>query len=221
MLHYYFYHYSLLTTHYSLLTTHYYIVSTCRLRYDVVSMAKKQNSIDTSFSLTQVSRTLYGLLGVMALATVIFDAGNLITKEAVIDRWTALFILFVINTIAWFIASEGTAFSKRVLTFLLSLTLLGFAGAMTYWERGMASTSTILYTLPLLSVAILKNRHALVATTGLCIATYAYTSVKYFNDYFNEGYRIQLWGSIVMYSGLFVVVSWIIMILTGLRRDSK
>lgn len=187
----------------------------------LIDMAKKQTSIDASFSLTRVTRTLYGFLGIVALATVIFDAGNLVTKDAVIDRWTALFVVFVVNTIAWFIASEGTAFSKRILVLLVSLTLLGFAGAMTYWERGMASTSTILYTLPLLSVAILKNRHALIATTALCIATYAFASVKYFNDFFNEGYRIQLWGSIVMYSGLFAVVAWLIMILTGLRKDSE
>lgn len=183
-------------------------------------MAKKSTQ-STSYSLTRASRTVYGLLGILALATILFDSGNLITREAVIDRWTALFILFVVNTIAWFMASEGTVFSKKILTVLLSIALLGFAGAMTYWERGMASTSTILYALPLLVIATLKNRHALLAMTALSVATYAFASVKYFNDYFNEGYRIQLWGSIVMYSGLFAVVAWLIMILTGLRKDSE
>lgn len=186
-------------------------------------MAKKVKvaSANTALSLTRVTRTLYGMLLVLAVATVLFDSGNLITKDAVIDRWTALFVVFVVTTIAWFMASEGTAFSKKVLTIVLSLSLVGFAGAMTYWERGMASTSTILYALPLLVVAILKNRHALLATTALSIATYSFASVKYFNDFFNEGYRIQLWGSIVMYGGLFAVVSWLIMILTGLRKDSE
>jgi hypothetical protein len=85
----------------------------------------------------------------------------------------------------------------------------------------MASTSTILYVLPLLVVATLKNRHALLAATLLAIGTYALATVTYFNNYFNEGYRIQLWGSIVLYSGSMLVVAWLIMVLTGLRKDSR
>jgi uncharacterized membrane protein YgdD (TMEM256/DUF423 family) len=92
---------------------------------------------------------------------------------------------------------------------------------MTYWERGMASTSTILYALPLLVVAIAQNRHALMATAVLAAGTYAFAAVKYFNDYFNEGYRIQLWGTIVLVGGSIVVSSWLIMIIAGLRKDSK
>jgi hypothetical protein len=171
--------------------------------------------------LTQATRTLFYFLGIFALTLVIFDSGNLLPKDAVVDRWTALFIVFIVNTIAWFIGSQGTLYSKKILTFLLGLVLLGFAGATTYWERGMASTSTILYVLPLLVVATLKNRHALLAATLLAIGTYALATVTYFNNYFNEGYRIQLWGSIVLYSGSMLVVAWLIMVLTGLRKDSR
>ena len=184
------------------------------------AMAKKIKQ-PSSPLLTQVTRTLFYFIGIFALALVIFDSGNLLTKDAVVDRWTALFIVFIVNTIAWFIGSQGTLYSKKILTFLLSLVLLAFAGATTYWERGMASTSTILYVLPLLVMATLKNRHALLATTLLGIGTYALATVSYFNNFFNEGYRIQLWGSIILYSGSILVVTWLIMVLTGLRRDSK
>ena len=174
-----------------------------------------------ALSLTRVARTLYGFLCVLAVTMIVFDAGNLIEREAIIERWTAMFIVFIVNTIAWFIAVEGTKFSKSALVLLLTITLVGFAGVFTYWERGMASTSTILYALPLLVVATLRNRHALQATAALSIATYAFSAVSYFNEKFNEGYRIQLWGSIVLYSGIIAVIAWLIMILAGLRKDSE
>lgn len=186
----------------------------------IVVMAKKIKQ-PSGPMLTQLTRTLFYFLGIFALTLVIFDSGNLLTKDAVVDRWTALFVVFIINVIAWFIGSQGTWYSKKILTLLLGLSLLAFSGATTYWERGMASTSTILYALPLLVVATLKNRHALLATTLLSIGTYALATVTYFNNFFNEGYRIQLWGSIFLYSGCVLVITWLIMVLTGLRRDSN
>lgn len=174
-----------------------------------------------SLDLVRITRTVYFFIAIFALSIAIFDAGNLIPRDALVDRWTALFIVFVINTIAWFIAAQGTEYSKKILTIISTLALLLFAGAITYLERGMASTTTILYALPILIVATLKNRHALYATTALCIGTYSFAAIKYFNEFFNEGYRIQLWGSIVLFSGVFIVVNWLVMNLVGLRKDSK
>jgi len=59
------------------------------------------------------------------------------------------------------------------------------------------------------------------ATAGLCAGTYAFSAVKYFNDYFNEGYRVQLWGNIVLYTGTILICAWLIMIVANLRQDSK
>lgn len=177
---------------------------------------------DVQLSLTRATRTIYFFIALFMLSIVIFDSGNLITRESIIDRWTIVTILLIINTFVWFGASQKWPLSTRKLPIgLLAASLLLFAGFMTYWERGMASTSTILYALPLLVIAIAKNRHALIATAVLCAGTYAFASVKYFNDYFNEGYRIQLWGTIVLISGSILTVSWLIMIISGLRKDSK
>ncbi len=156
------------------------------------------------------------------ISIVIFDSGNLITRESVIDRWTIATILLIINTFVWFIAVQKIPNSTKTVTvYLLTATLLIFAGLSTYWERGMASTSTIFYILPILVIAILKNRHALLATAILSIGTYSFAVVKYFNDYFNEGYRIQLWGSIIIVGTTILTATWLIMILTGLRKDSN
>jgi len=185
----------------------------------ILLMALKQKS--ENISLTRTTRTLYFFIGFFALSIVIFDSGNLITKEAVVDRWSLLSMLFVANTVAWFIGSEPSKNNRALLTYMLSLSLIAFAGFMTYWERGMASSSTIFYILPILVIANLKNRHAVMTVASLCVGTYAFSAVKYFNDYFNEGYRVQLWGNIVLYSGSILVCAWLVLVVSGLRKDSK
>ncbi len=174
-----------------------------------------------NIELTRVTRTMFFFLAIWVGVLALFDAGNLLTPEAMIDRITALFVIAVINTLAWYIAAEKVIIAKNIFTYLLTFMLIGFAGFTTYWERGMASTSTILYAIPLLTIATLKNRHSLLATTGLSVATYTFAAVKYFNDFFNEGYSIQLWASIVLYSGIMFSVAWLIMVITDLRHDSK
>jgi uncharacterized membrane protein YgdD (TMEM256/DUF423 family) len=182
----------------------------------------ESNSIELQLALTRATRTIFFFISVFMLSIVIFDSGNLITRESIIDRWTLVTVLLVVNTFVWFGASQKWPLATRKLPVtLLSLTLLLFAGFMTYWERGMASTSTILYALPILVIAIAKNRHALQAVAILAVGTYAFASVKYFNDYFNEGYRIQLWGSIILVGGSIMTLSWLTLIIAGLRKDSK
>lgn len=174
-----------------------------------------------TLNLTRITRTMYFFIGLFALSIIVFDSGNLITRDAVIDRWTVVTALLIINTVVWYAASRSVLKKVDILTGLLVLTTLGLAGFMTYWERGMASTSTILYALPLLIVATMKNRHALLATTALAIGTYSFAAVKYFNDYFNEGYRVQLWGTILLVSSVLLTMAWLILIVAGLRQDSK
>ena len=180
--------------------------------------AKKPN-----LDVTRITRTIYFLLAVFALSIVIFDSGNLITRESVNERWLLLTGLFLVNTLAWYLASQKPNFfhRKHLGVYMLSFATLTFAGFLTYWERGMASTSTILYVVPLLIIATLKNRHALLGMAALAVGTYAFAAVKYFNDYFNEGYRIQLWGNLVLISGIIFTCAWLIMILVGLRHDSR
>ncbi len=185
----------------------------------VMAKAKKSLNIDSLY-VTRITRTLFFFCGLLALSIVVFDSGNLITREAVIDRWLLTSGLFVATSLAWFVAGVRKSGSPRVTIGLLAIVLLITAGYMTYWERGMASTSTIFYVLPLLVVATLKNRHALMAMAALSAGTYALSCVLYFNTFFNEGYRIQLWGSILLYSGTIFVSAWLIMIVAGLRKDS-
>ncbi|MCA9345955.1 hypothetical protein KC960_00515 [Candidatus Saccharibacteria bacterium] len=183
-------------------------------------MHKKQKT-NINIHITRLTRTIYFFIVIFAISIIIFDSGNLITKESVIQRWSILTVLTFFNTLAWYMGAHYPKRSRSFSTFVLSLVLVLFTGFLTYWERGMASTSTILYAIPMLVVATLKNRHALIAIATTSSAVYSMAAVKYFNDYFNEGYRIQLWGNIILYSGTFFVCAWLIMILAGLREDSK
>lgn len=186
-------------------------------------MNRKLSNQPTLISLTRVTRTIYFFAFFYGLSIVIFDSWNLITRDAVVDRWTLLSALLVVNSLVWLFAAvlPKQDLTKVALTSALAVSLLLFAGFITYWERGMASTSTLFYVLPLLVIASLKNRHALLAVTALSATTYGFAAVRYFNDFFNEGFRIQLWGSILLYGGTMFVCAWLIMALTDLRHDSK
>ena len=183
---------------------------------------KKASDADSSLVLTRISRTLLFFVSFFALSTVIFDSGNLITRELVIERWVLTSILLAAIIASWSVAAltrYGTA--HKIFIAITAAELLLFAGFVTYWERGMASTSTILYVLPILVIATLRNRHILLGTTALAAGVYALSAVLYFNTYFNEGYRIQLWGTLFQQVSTLFVTAWLIMTLTGLRRDSK
>lgn len=185
-------------------------------------MATKKSSENLQLSVTRITRTIYFFIALYMLSIVVFDSGNLITRESIIDRWAIVSILLIINTFVWFIAVQKIPLSsKALIVYILTITLLVFAGLNTYWERGMASTTTIFYILPILAIATLKNRHALIATAVLSVGTYAFACVKYFNDYFNEGYRIQLWGSILIIGAAIFTATWLVMIIAGLRKDSN
>ena len=172
-------------------------------------------------TLTRLTRTIYFMLIIYIGSLIVFDSGNLITRDAVIDHATVAFVVLVCNTFMWYAAAEQAVRKKTLLVYALSFLLIAFAGFNTYWERGMESNSTILYALPLLAIATLKNRHALMATAVLCAGTYSYAAIRYFNTFFNEGFRIQLWGTLLLISGSIFVVAWLITVVAGLRRYCK
>ncbi|MFT4532595.1 MAG: hypothetical protein ACI9T8_000624 [Candidatus Saccharimonadales bacterium] len=185
-------------------------------------MAKKSKLSHSNLDVTRVTRTIYFVMAFYITSIIIFDSGNLITRESVIRRWTIATIILILNTLIWYIASTKAKPHKDHISIIaLTGTLLAFAGFSTYWDRGMASTSTILYALPILTIAVLRQRHALIAVTSMSAITYCFASVKYFNDFFNEGYRIQLWGHLILYSGIMFGLAWLVMIVAGLRRDSR
>ena len=154
-----------------------------------------------------------GFLFIIAYAIyiIIFDSGNVLTRQDVYHRWLMLGLLLVTNTIFWSFTKK-TSSSQR-LTFAVwgcVIAQLALAGLSTYWERGMASMSTALFTLPIINVALLGSRTYTLATAALACAVYITACTKYFYDFFNEGYRVQLYGQLFFFSAVFMIIGYTI-----------
>jgi len=74
----------------------------------------------------------------------------------------------------------------------------------------MASLSVSLFFVPIIIVAALRSQGLLVATALLSGAAYSTAAVRYFNDNYGEGFRVQLWGTVVFYSFVFFVMAWLL-----------
>lgn len=98
---------------------------------------------------------------------------------------------------------------------------LGVAAYSIYAERGMASNSVILFTIPLIIVALEYSGKALLATTALCSAIYAGTAIKYFKDYPSEGYKVELYGGIVFYVSIIFLISALLWVLVRSKNYAK
>jgi hypothetical protein len=56
-------------------------------------------------------------------------------------------------------------------------------------------------------MAYWRSRSFTLGTALLCAATYLFATTKYFYDFFNEGYRVQLYGEIFFFSSIFIVAA--------------
>ena len=168
----------------------------------------QQKDIERIRSLARMS---FAAIAIYALFTIILDGGNVITRTMVYRRWILIAILFVVNTIFWAITKKSSSRSV-VLSGLACLVVaqLALAGFSTYWERGMASMSTVLYALPILSMAYWRSRTFTISAALLAAAVYIFAAEKYFYDFFNEGLRVQLYGEMFFFGALFVYCGFVI-----------
>lgn len=175
-------------------------------------MAKNQNHLqETVLSLARV-HFFYVLAFVAAI--MIYDSWKLITPEAVLQRWTVATVMLVTTTLVWYSVRKISTIELHK-TFVYVFILLDIVVAMylTYAERGMASRAVALFAIPIAVAAVLRSRSALFGTALLSTAAYSFAAVKYFVDYFNEGYKIELYGTIGFYSAMFFVLTallWIV-----------
>jgi hypothetical protein len=150
-------------------------------------------------------------LGIFALFIIIFDGGNVLTREGIYRRWMFAALLAVVYTLFWIAARKASTTSQLFRALLLCVAAdLALAGFMTYSERGMASTSTILYLLPIASMAVWRSRTYTLAAALFSAAAYIFATTKYFYDFFNEGYRVQLYGEMFFYCATFILAGYLL-----------
>jgi Na+-transporting methylmalonyl-CoA/oxaloacetate decarboxylase beta subunit len=156
-------------------------------------------------------------------ATIVFHASNLVPPESILARWQAIVMMIVATTVVWYLAilkKDSPALLKSLLVGLI-LADIGFASFVVYQERGMASLGVALYAVPIAVAATMLNRTALFATATLCAAAYSLTTVKYFVDFFNEGYKVQLYATIGFYAAMFFVLAALLNILVSTAKSRK
>jgi len=159
--------------------------------------------------LVKFAHTSYFFCAIYVAYIVTADSGNLIPRDIIIQRWSGLTALILVTTIVWYVLHETKSKKKHVYAIIaLALMQLILAGLTTYWERGMASTSTLMYALPLITIASLNAPRLLTASAIAASATYALAIVVYFNAFFNEGFRIQLWSQMLLTIGLIFVARY-------------
>ncbi|MBI2285591.1 hypothetical protein HYU82_02100 [Candidatus Saccharibacteria bacterium] len=180
-------------------------------------MAKKSRTLThwLQTAVVRVTRVHFVYIAAYILATIVFDSWNLYTHEAVRQLWTAAGILLVINTIIWFLARQNYANKSFYVFNVLALVLADvvFATYNVYWQQGLASKSVILFTVPIVTAAVLRSRSLLLGTTTLCAAAYSTVSVRYFFENYGSGYRVELWGTIGLYSAVFFILALLLMII--------
>jgi hypothetical protein len=71
----------------------------------------------------------------------------------------------------------------------------------------MASRAVLLYIVPIVVSAVLLSRVAVLMTAALATSAYVLTAIKYFVDYFNEGYKAELYTEVGFYCAMFFVVA--------------
>lgn len=138
-----------------------------------------------------------------------YDASKLITPEVVLQRWYAAAALTAVASVVWYLARSkvNNISTYKFLAWTLILADIAFATFNVYTQRGMASRAVVLYLIPIIISAILVSRVALLVTAVLCVAAYTTASLAYFINYFNEGYKIELYGEIFFYSAIFLAAS--------------
>lgn len=160
----------------------------------------------------RLCRVHFYLLGLYLVYIIASDATKLITPELVYQRWLASALLATVIGLVWYAARarNKTANYYRLLIYSIILADIAIAAFSIYAQRGMASRAVLLFAIPILVSALLLSRVATFLTAILCTAAYTLAAVKYFVDFFNEGYKAELYIEIGFYVGCLFVLAGLV-----------
>lgn len=169
--------------------------------------------------------TKLGIIFVVIYAanTLVYKLWKLMTPEILQQRWL-IAILALSVTVSLWLFSRGRGLSPvyyKGIIFLQILMYLAIGGYSIYAERGMSSNSIILFTIPLIIVSLQHNGKAIIATTALAIIVYATAAIKYFRDYPSEGYKVELYGGIMFYASILMLIGAMLWVLVRSKRYAR
>jgi hypothetical protein len=170
-------------------------------------------------SATRLARVNLGLVAAYAVFIAGSDAWNLVTRQLTSQRWLMCGLWLMVTAIVWVLARNAGASANyyRLLVFALIVAEIAVASFSIYTERGMSSRGVALYAIPIVASAVLFSRRFVFSVAALCTATYVMAATRYFYVYFNEGYKIELYSTLFLYSVSFFALAWILSIVLSAK----
>jgi hypothetical protein len=182
-------------------------------------MAKKARTF--YLRVVRLAHIHFFYIAAFAASVIVFHASNLVPPDSILERWKWVAFMLSITTVVWYFArqkSDNLTLQKG-LVFTLVLMDIGLASFLVYADRGMASLAVALYAVPILTSSALASRSAILATASLSTAAYALVAVKYFVDFFNEGYKAQLYSTVGFYGATFFILAFLLMAVIRTDRN--
>ncbi len=177
------------------------------------SMAQATNSQHQKL-LLRLSRGHFVYIALYGLSIVLFDAWDLLAREAVTQRWTLAVMLLTVTTIVWYLPRLKLSDKRLYLVFIWILLIADilFAALNVYYQRGMASKAVMLFAVPIISASLLKSRSLLLSVCSLSVGAYSFAAVRYFYANYGQGYRVELYGEVGFYAALFFILAGLLLI---------
>ncbi len=170
---------------------------------------------------TRLARVNMALCGAFAIFILGSDAWNLVTRELTSQRWLMFGAMLIVSALVWAMSRNQTASANyyRVLMFMIIAVDLAFATFMIYTERGMSSRGVALYAIPIVASVLFMSRRVIFSIAALSTALYVMAATRYFYVYFNEGYKIELYSTLFLYSASFFILAALLAV--TVRRSNK
>lgn len=170
--------------------------------------------------LIRICRIHFMLIGLYAIYTIAADATRLTAPQLVLQRWYMNAILLVGIGVVWYLARNSVKNSNyyRVLIYAVILLDIALATFNIYTQRGMASRAVMLFSVAIVVSSLLLSRTALFLTATLCTAAYSLAAVKYFVDFFNEGYKAELYIETGFYCAVFFGLAGILSVIVRFKN---
>lgn len=171
--------------------------------------------------LIRLCRIHFAFVATYVVYIIASDATNLIVPKVVLQRWTTAAVLLVGTSILWYLARGNVKNSNyyRSLISLLIVLDIGLATFSIYTQRGMASRAVILFAVPIVVSSVLLSRTAIFLVATLSATAYSLAAVKYFVDFFNEGYKAELYIEVGFYCVTFYILAAVLNVMIRFKTE--
>lgn len=148
--------------------------------------------------------------------TTLYEAWQLITPYALMVRWILFCLVIVLASLIWLYVRRQTSprAVKRAVASLIAANI-AFVSANIYFERGMASRAVMLYSLPIIAAGLFRSKSATFLSALFCALAYSLSAIWYSVVHPSEGYKIEIYGTIIFYCTFMFVMAGLVNLLSS------